>query len=185
MEERFSFAPPIGSSATWVVRPESWLPIETSLLQILLQRWQAEAVGFDVLLKCQLPGEDLDALVSIKSDEELESILEEYDSLPTKFRVFLFAKPANAFRPVTLSGLSMPPVAANERVTGASGGDMKGARATISPKPRILQGLENHSCSVRKATKESTLGFNCIWKNLYQGGVLVRYCAHPQFLVKY
>ncbi|GLJ32064.1 hypothetical protein SUGI_0645710 [Cryptomeria japonica] len=68
----------------------------------------AETLGSDVLLKCQLPGEDLDALVSIKSDEELHNMLEEYEMLPTKLRVFLFPKPANPCRAVALSGPSTP-----------------------------------------------------------------------------
>lgn len=48
-----------------------------------------------VLLKCQLPSEDLDALVSVKSDEDLENMLEEYDRVGareglSKVRAFLF-----------------------------------------------------------------------------------------------
>uniref|UniRef100_A0A0C9RPC7 TSA: Wollemia nobilis Ref_Wollemi_Transcript_5741_1644 transcribed RNA sequence n=1 Tax=Wollemia nobilis TaxID=56998 RepID=A0A0C9RPC7_9CONI len=58
----------------------------------------AEILGSSVLLKCQLPTQDLDALVSIKSDEDLENILEEYDRLAakegsSKVRAFLFPKP--------------------------------------------------------------------------------------------
>ncbi|GLJ32067.1 hypothetical protein SUGI_0645770 [Cryptomeria japonica] len=162
----------------------------------------AETVGFDVLLKCQLPGEDLDGLVSIKSDEELDSMLEEYDRLPTKLRVFLFQKPANPCRAVALNGLSKPPVAASRRVDRGSGGHMKGERTTICPTPRIsqtLEGLVKHSCMalhtlprtrfVRKAGKESsyrkTAAFNCISKNLYQEVGLAGYRVHPQFFVQF
>ncbi|GLJ32065.1 hypothetical protein SUGI_0645720 [Cryptomeria japonica] len=162
----------------------------------------AEVLGCDVLLKCQLPGEDLDALVSIKSDEELESILEEYDRLGTKLRVFLFPKPANPCRAVALSGPSMPAVAASRTVARGSGGHMKAESVTICSTPRIsqtLQGLEKHSCTAlnplprirfaRKAAKESSYrkaaAFNCISKNPYQGGGLAGYRAHPQFLVQY
>ena len=46
-----------------------------------------------VSLRCQLPTEDLDALVSIKSDEDLVNLIEEYDraasSANMKIRAFL------------------------------------------------------------------------------------------------
>ncbi|KAI3991749.1 hypothetical protein MKX01_038147 [Papaver californicum] len=55
-----------------------------------------ELCGLSVSLKCQLPNEDLDALVSIKSDEDLINVMEEYDlaskekSSPSKIKAFLF-----------------------------------------------------------------------------------------------
>lgn len=38
-----------------------------------------EMCGTSVILRCQLPTEDLDALVSITSDEDLANLIEEYD----------------------------------------------------------------------------------------------------------
>uniref|UniRef100_A0A803L8G3 PB1 domain-containing protein n=1 Tax=Chenopodium quinoa TaxID=63459 RepID=A0A803L8G3_CHEQI len=35
--------------------------------------------GYSVNLRCQLPNEDLDVLVSIKSDDDLTSVIEEYN----------------------------------------------------------------------------------------------------------
>ncbi|KAK4775255.1 hypothetical protein SAY86_010190 [Trapa natans] len=50
-----------------------------------------EFCGFSVILRCQLPDGDLETLVSIKSDEDLASIIEEYDraSLNQKIRAVL------------------------------------------------------------------------------------------------
>ncbi|XP_057493454.1 protein PAL OF QUIRKY-like isoform X2 [Actinidia eriantha] len=50
-----------------------------------------ELCGTSVTLRCQLPTEDLDALVSITSDEDLANLMEEYDraSAP-KIRAFLY-----------------------------------------------------------------------------------------------
>lgn len=51
-----------------------------------------EMYGSPVTLRCQLPTEDLDALVSITSDEDLANLIEEYDrrsSLSPKIRAFL------------------------------------------------------------------------------------------------
>eukprot|EP00262_Sarcandra_glabra_P007127 TRINITY_DN1970_c0_g2_i1.p1 TRINITY_DN1970_c0_g2~~TRINITY_DN1970_c0_g2_i1.p1 ORF type:complete len:144 (-),score=9.30 TRINITY_DN1970_c0_g2_i1:202-633(-) len=47
--------------------------------------------GFTAItLKCQLPNEDLDALVSVKSDEDLANIIDEYDgSSSSKIKAFI------------------------------------------------------------------------------------------------
>ncbi|CAH9120251.1 unnamed protein product [Cuscuta epithymum] len=58
-----------------------------------------EMYGSPVCLRCQLPTEDLDALVSITSDEDLANILEEYDqsgSLSIKIRSFLSPPKSNS-----------------------------------------------------------------------------------------
>ncbi|KAI5076157.1 hypothetical protein GOP47_0008222 [Adiantum capillus-veneris] len=54
-----------------------------------------ELYGRDIILKYQLPEEDLDALVSVSSDEDLENMMEECDRLSageglSKLRVFVF-----------------------------------------------------------------------------------------------
>ncbi|KAK1413805.1 hypothetical protein QVD17_35588 [Tagetes erecta] len=52
-----------------------------------------ELCGKTVKLRCQLPTEDLDALVCITSDEDLANLIEEYDRTPclqyVKIRAFL------------------------------------------------------------------------------------------------
>ncbi|OIT40439.1 PREDICTED: uncharacterized protein LOC109236808 [Nicotiana attenuata] len=49
-----------------------------------------EMCGASVSLRCQLPNEDLDALVSITCDEDLANLIEEYDHASTlKIRAFL------------------------------------------------------------------------------------------------
>ncbi|MCQ6483245.1 hypothetical protein NPN19_25790, partial [Vibrio parahaemolyticus] len=51
-----------------------------------------------VCLRCQLPTEDLDALVSVTGDDDLANLLEEYDAAsrdrlqPLKIRAFLFPR---------------------------------------------------------------------------------------------
>ncbi|KAL0336091.1 UNVERIFIED_CONTAM: hypothetical protein Sradi_4821000 [Sesamum radiatum] len=71
-----------------------------------------EMCGSSVSLRCQLPTEDLDALVSITSDEDLANLIEEYDraatsatSSPLKIRAFLSA-------PKTIKKVSPPPSSA-------------------------------------------------------------------------
>ncbi|MQL71179.1 hypothetical protein Taro_003497, partial [Colocasia esculenta] len=63
-----------------------------------LMRKASDTYGGAAVLKYQLPGEDLDALVSVSSREDLENMMEEYDKLAgyspegsAKLRVFLFS----------------------------------------------------------------------------------------------
>ncbi|BAF28185.1 uncharacterized protein [Oryza sativa Japonica Group] len=64
-----------------------------------LQRKLREMCGWEaVCLRCQLPTEDLDALVSVNGDDDLANLLEEYDAAsrdrlqPLKIRAFLFPR---------------------------------------------------------------------------------------------
>ncbi|KAF8406140.1 hypothetical protein HHK36_008220 [Tetracentron sinense] len=56
----------------------------------------------DVCFKYQLPGEDLDALISVTNDEDLEHMMLEYDRVnrasvkPARLRLFLFSLTASA-----------------------------------------------------------------------------------------
>ncbi|KAF5951192.1 hypothetical protein HYC85_009136 [Camellia sinensis] len=56
----------------------------------------------DVCFKYQLPGEDLDALISVTNDDDLEHMMHEYDRLfrasskPARLRLFLFADEESA-----------------------------------------------------------------------------------------
>lgn len=61
----------------------------------------------DVCFKYQLPGEDLDALISVTNDEDLEHMMVEYDRLyrasakPARLRLFLF--PLNPSTPASFA----------------------------------------------------------------------------------
>ncbi|CAI9283806.1 unnamed protein product [Lactuca saligna] len=58
-------------------------------LDLIFKFW--EACGFTGDLKCKLPSEDLDMLVSVTCDEDLAAVVEEYDrvSPDAKIRVVL------------------------------------------------------------------------------------------------
>lgn len=69
-----------------------------------------ELCGTAVDLRCQLPTEDLDALVSITSDEDLVNLIEEYDQAATvqsssnlKIRAFLSLQKKSSPTPSTAS----------------------------------------------------------------------------------
>ncbi|KAB1999495.1 hypothetical protein ERO13_D12G149500v2 [Gossypium hirsutum] len=70
------------------------LVVDRSISFCELSLKMGEMCGTSVSLRCQLPTEDLDALVSITSDEELAYLIEEYDRLASpasflKIRAFL------------------------------------------------------------------------------------------------
>ncbi|XP_028081020.1 uncharacterized protein LOC114282525 [Camellia sinensis] len=63
--------------------------------------------GSSVTLRCQLPTEDLDALVSITSNEDLANLIEEYDrvsSPPSTLKIRAFLSP-----PKSAKKISPPP----------------------------------------------------------------------------
>ncbi|XP_059633672.1 uncharacterized protein LOC132276316 [Cornus florida] len=70
-----------------------------------------EFCGTSVSLRCQLPTEDLDALVSITSDEDLANLIEEYDraaSPPSTLKIRAFLSP-----PKSTKQISPPPSTAS------------------------------------------------------------------------
>ncbi|OVA17080.1 Phox/Bem1p [Macleaya cordata] len=136
---RFFLVIPMASSVTSVERLEFLPSIDHSLLQIRLFDGLAkfrgsrvrcldllftklllklgELCGSSVSLRCQLTTEDLDALVSITSDEDLANLIEEYDraskaaSSTLKIRAFLSP-------PKLIKKISPPPSATSSVVDG-------------------------------------------------------------------
>lgn len=102
------------------------LNVHRSLRFSELHRKLRELCGWDaVSLRCQLPTEDLDALVSVTSDDDLANLLEEYDAAAAgqdrpqqrKIRAFL-VPPAGARMPRAASSSppSTPPLASHHRL---------------------------------------------------------------------
>ncbi|XP_021891593.1 uncharacterized protein LOC110809918 [Carica papaya] len=67
------------------------LAVDRSVSFAELMEKLVEFCGFSVTLRCQLPGGDLETLISVKSDEELANIIDLYDlSAPgSKIRAIL------------------------------------------------------------------------------------------------
>ncbi|CAM0144719.1 unnamed protein product [Urochloa decumbens] len=114
-----------------------------------LQRKVRELCGWDVLLRCQLPTEDLDALVSVTGDDDLANLLEEYDAAskdrlqPLKIRAFLFPRtpqaPPRGSPPPT-------PAPASSRPSPSSARDLR--RQNISP-PAAARVPSSTTCAPR------------------------------------
>ncbi|CAA6667997.1 unnamed protein product [Spirodela intermedia] len=70
---------PTGSSVMWGETPGFSPSIAPFPSQLSAKMAELCGWGVPVSLRCQHPTEDLDALVSVTSDEDLDNLLEEYD----------------------------------------------------------------------------------------------------------
>lgn len=84
------------------------LTVDRSIrFQAMMSKLSALVDSSDICFKYQLPGEDLDALISVTNDEDLEHMMLEYDRLyrasakPARLRLFLFL--------ITNASFSAPP----------------------------------------------------------------------------
>ncbi|BBG94026.1 Octicosapeptide/Phox/Bem1p family protein [Prunus dulcis] len=98
-----------------------------SFSELLLKLGELCGPSVTVSLRCQLPTEDLDALVSIKSDEDLANLIEEYDRAAAsaspppfanlKIRAFLSLVPPKPHKTPS----STPSSSASASTTSSSG----------------------------------------------------------------
>ncbi|KAF7803797.1 leucine-rich repeat extensin-like protein 2 [Senna tora] len=80
----------------------------------MISKLSAICDGADVTFKYQLPGEELDALISVTNDDDLEHMMHEYDRLyrasakPARMRLFIFpinnSQPASFGKPAPVPG---------------------------------------------------------------------------------
>ncbi|GJZ16037.1 PB1 domain-containing protein [Tanacetum coccineum] len=60
-----------------------------------------EACGFSVKLKCKLPTEDLDVLVTVECDEDLKAVVAEYDRVSPEMKIRCVCFPVKAVKTVS------------------------------------------------------------------------------------
>ncbi|GMI75038.1 hypothetical protein like AT3G26510 [Hibiscus trionum] len=97
------------------------LAVDRSISFAELSLKMGEMCGTPVCLRCQLPTEDLDALVSITSDEDLANLIEEYDrvasaSPPSSLKIRAFISPPKSAR----KSISSPPSSSNSSSKSSS-----------------------------------------------------------------
>ncbi|KAF8098644.1 hypothetical protein N665_0261s0013 [Sinapis alba] len=70
------------------------LSVQRSISFTELAMKLGEICGMTVIsLRCQLPTDDLDALVTVSSDEDLANLMEEYDLATTSLKIHVFLSP--------------------------------------------------------------------------------------------
>ncbi|KAJ7525975.1 hypothetical protein O6H91_17G076500 [Diphasiastrum complanatum] len=118
----------------------------------------AKLAGRDIVVKYQLPYEDLDALVSVVSDEDIQNMLEEYEKAEARkakknllrLRLFLFPNKRQDEGIERVGGLRTPEQQFLDAVNGLAVNSRKQYEApavTISQVPNYLFGLNTASNS--------------------------------------
>ncbi|KAK2663667.1 hypothetical protein Ddye_002241 [Dipteronia dyeriana] len=90
-----------------------------------------EFCGYSVTLRCQLPNGDLETLISIKSDEDLANLIEEYDRAASGSKIRAILSP-----PASLKQISPPPsvdFSANKPTFGVVGYHRSGSQPSSPP----------------------------------------------------
>ncbi|XP_030531173.1 uncharacterized protein LOC115741425 [Rhodamnia argentea] len=109
-----------------------------------------EFCGFSVAPKCELPGGDLETLVSIKSDEDLANLIEEYDEASLRSRSSSsspgapFKIRAVLFEPRSGEQASPPPSPSPSAASSLSSSPHESPRRRIGERsfsPRIVAGV--------------------------------------------
>ncbi|KAI3688693.1 hypothetical protein L2E82_46459 [Cichorium intybus] len=67
--------------------------------ELIFKFW--EACGFSVDLKCKLPTEDLDVLVSVTCDEDLAAVVEEYDRVSPDAKIRAVLCPVRSLKTIS------------------------------------------------------------------------------------
>ncbi|XP_071703539.1 RAF-like serine/threonine-protein kinase PRAF [Rutidosis leptorrhynchoides] len=60
-----------------------------------------EACGSSIILKCKLPSEDLDVLVTVNSDEDLAAVVEEYDRVSPELKIRAIIFPVTPLKTIS------------------------------------------------------------------------------------
>ncbi|XP_056862922.1 uncharacterized protein LOC108848377 [Raphanus sativus] len=90
--------------------------------------------GSTVTIRCQLPTEDLDALVSVTCDEDLANLIEEYDLVSSSMKIRVFLNPP---RSVKSSTISPPPLALPSSSSSTTSSNSSSPRSPSLSKPPL------------------------------------------------
>ncbi|XP_076884137.1 uncharacterized protein LOC143533167 [Bidens hawaiensis] len=86
------------------------VPRHNTTFSALLNKLSKFSGTTDICVKYQLPNEDLDALITVTSDEDVENMMDEFDRLAhthktTRLRIFLFLTETSLSRASSISSL--------------------------------------------------------------------------------
>ncbi|KAH9720440.1 PB1 domain-containing protein [Citrus sinensis] len=97
------------------------LSVERSISFAELMVKLGEFCGYSVTLRCQLPNGDLETLISIKSDDDLANLIEEYDRAAPSSKIRAILSPPASLKKVSppasvdLPATKQPVAAVNHR----------------------------------------------------------------------
>ncbi|KAI3970427.1 hypothetical protein MKX01_024074 [Papaver californicum] len=106
-----------------------------------------------VKLRCQLPNEDLDALISIKSDEDLVNVIEEYDraskATSNTLKIRSFLSPSSSSKSVK----RISPLQSSNTSSMGDDGSFSAVGSSSPPLTGKTVVRHHHHCSVQQISK--------------------------------
>ncbi|KAL3628893.1 hypothetical protein CASFOL_027939 [Castilleja foliolosa] len=93
---------PIDGKLRYVGGHTRVLSVDRSISYSELMVKFGESCGSSMNLKCKLPSEDLDLLVTIKSDEELRAVIEEYERVSPAEKIIAVLFPIKSVKKVSV-----------------------------------------------------------------------------------
>ncbi|CAH2066606.1 unnamed protein product [Thlaspi arvense] len=144
------------------------LSVPRSISFTELAKKLGEICGITVIsLRCQLPTDDLDALINITSDEDLKNLMEEYDNDTTapSLKIRAFLSPVKS----TTTKTSSPPLSTASSSSSSSNSSSKSSSRSRSP-PSPSSTVNRETCPV------------CVERSIRNNGCYVhRSPSHNQF----
>lgn len=134
-------------------------PVICLIILTELKKKLGEICGIAVTsLRCQLPTDDLDALVTVRSDEDLKNLMEEYDlAITAQVKIHVFLSPLKSTR--TTANSSPPPS------TTSSSSSKSRSRSPPSPSTPetcpscVERSIRNNGCYVHRSPSHNQLYF--------------------------
>ncbi|ESQ28143.1 hypothetical protein EUTSA_v10019187mg [Eutrema salsugineum] len=126
------------------------LSVPRSISFTELARKLGEICGITVIsLRCQLPTEDLDALINVTSDEDLKNLMEEYDLDTTapSLKIRAFLTPLKPTR--TTTTMASPPLSTASSSSSSSSTSSSRSRSPPSPSSTVNPAGACPSCVER------------------------------------
>jgi hypothetical protein len=77
------------------------LTVDRSVSYAELMVKLGEFCGYSVTLRCELPNGDLETLISIKSDEDLANLIEEFDKISPNSKIRAILSPPHSLKQIT------------------------------------------------------------------------------------
>ncbi|CAN8235707.1 unnamed protein product [Cochlearia groenlandica] len=133
------------------------LSVSRSVTFAELKRKLGEICGITASIRCQLPTDDLDALVTVTSDEDLTNLMEEYDLVAAapSFKIRAFLSPLKSTAMIT----PPPPLSTANSSSSSSSKSSSRSRSPPSRSPSVNQdtcqicverSMRNNGCYIHR-----------------------------------
>ncbi|CAN8266415.1 unnamed protein product [Cochlearia groenlandica] len=130
-----------------------------------------EMCGSTVAIRCQLPTEDLDALVSVTSDEDLSNLIEEYDlvssSSPSPLKIRVFLNPPKTYKKkptISPTPLTLPSYTSSTSTVSSTSSSPRSppslSKPPLPPSPPTTAKNQCYGCYIHRNSRSNYLVHN-------------------------